>query len=42
MKNYLRLTENLSNTLQIVEEKLFNPAFNEDDFKRIEWLQDPE
>ena len=29
------LTENFSQTIDIVEEKLFSPAFNDDDYKRI-------
>tara|TARA_X000000368_G_scaffold88854_1_gene67810 strand:- start:2477 stop:5350 length:2874 start_codon:yes stop_codon:yes gene_type:complete len=29
------ITDNFSQTLSIVKEKLFSPAFNEDDFKRI-------
>ena len=30
------LTENLDATLELVKEKLFKPAFNEEDFKRIQ------
>ena len=29
------LTDNFSQTIDIVEEKLFSPAFNDEDFKRV-------